>query len=109
MKFSALAGNGMKRTLRRRAYAIGKAEPIAVTVDTHNTGKYDDNILEEIIPKVFDLTPSGIISLLNLSYPIYAAACNYGHFTHDEMPWEQTKHTNQLWKACWMTETNHSE
>ena len=91
------------------AYAIGKADPIAVTVDTHNTGKYDDNILEEIIPKVFDLTPSGIISLLNLSYPIYAAACNYGHFTHDEMPWEQTKHTNQLWKACWMTETNHSE
>ncbi len=62
------------------AYAIGVAEPVSVMVDTYGTGKVDDEALEKAVRSVFDLTPAGIISSLELKNPIYRPTAAYGHF-----------------------------
>ena len=72
------------------AYAIGKAEPVAVDIDAHQTGKYPEAVLAQAVRAVFNLTPAGVISALRLDRPIFAQFCNYGHFTHQDAPWEQT-------------------
>ena len=72
------------------AYAIGRAEPVALDIDTHQTGKYPEAVLEQAVRAVFDLTPAGMISALGLDRPIFVRFCNYGHFTHQDAPWEQT-------------------
>ena len=72
------------------AYAIGRAEPVAVDIDAHQTGKYPEAVLAQAVRAVFDLTPAGMISALGLDRPIFAQFCNYGHFTHQDAPWEQT-------------------
>ena len=82
------------------AYAIGRAEPVAVDVDLHETGRYPEAVLEQAVRDVFDLTPGGIIRTLGLDQPIYAPFCNYGHFTHQDAPWEQTDRTAALTEAC---------
>lgn len=82
------------------AYAIGKAEPVAVDIDTHGTGKYDNVILKRIVRALFDLTPDGMIRTLGLCRPIFAKFCNYGHFTHPEAPWERTDWTAALAEIC---------
>ena len=82
------------------AYAIGKAEPLYVQVDTHGTGVYPDAVLEEAVKLLFDLTPTGIANTLQLMEPIYQKYCNYGHFTHQSAPWEQTDCAELLWEGC---------
>ena len=82
------------------AYAIGRAEPVAVDIDTHQTGKYPEAVLEQAVRAVFDLTPAGMISALGLDRPIFARFCNYGHFTHQDAPWEQTDRTAALAEVC---------
>lgn len=86
------------------AYAIGKAEPVAVDVDTHLTGEYSDMALERAVRAVFDLTPNRIIRTLGLDRPIFAAHCNYGHFSHPDAPWERTDRTGALAEACAVAE-----
>ncbi len=82
------------------AYAIGRAEPVAVDMDLHETGQYPEAVLEHAVRQVFDLTPGGIIRALGLDRPIFAPFCNYGHFTHQDAPWEQTDRANALAEAC---------
>lgn len=82
------------------AYAIGKSEPVAVDVDTHLTGEYPDEVLEQAVKQLFDLTPAGMIRALKLNQPIFAGACNYGHFTRASLPWEQTDRAKQLAELC---------
>ncbi len=82
------------------AYAIGKSEPVAVNVDTHETGEYDDEIIEEAVMSVFDLTPSGIINGLGLNKPIFAETACYGHFTRASLPWERINRTEELRVLC---------
>ena len=84
------------------AYAIGRAEPVAVDIDAHQTGKYPDAVLEQAVRAVFGLTPAGMISALGLDKPIFARFCNYGHFTHQDAPWEQTDQAAALAEACRM-------
>ena len=84
------------------AYAIGRAEPVAVDIDAHQTGKYPEAVLEQAVRAVFDLTPAGMISSLGLDRPIFARFCNYGHFTHQDAPWEQTDQAETLAEACQM-------
>ena len=84
------------------AYAIGKAEPVAVEVDTHGTGRYPDSVIKKSLPIVFDLTPTGMMMILRLNEPIFANFCNYGHFTHKAAPWEQMDCADLLWEACAM-------
>lgn len=86
------------------AYAIGRAEPVAVDVNTYLTGVYSDRALEQAVRAVFDLTPAGIIRTLGLDRPIFSRFCNYGHFTHPDAPWEQTDQANRLLEACEMAE-----
>ena len=82
------------------AYAIGKAEPLYVQADTHGTGVYPDAVLAEAVKLLFDLTPTGMANTLQLMEPIYQKYCNYGHFTHQSAPWEQTDCTELLWEGC---------
>lgn len=82
------------------AYAIGKAEPLYVQADTHGTGKYPDFVLAEAVKLIFDLTPTGMANTLQLMEPIYQKYCNYGHFTHQSAPWEQTDCAELLWEGC---------
>src|SRR5256885_4465517 len=62
------------------AYAIGVAEPVSVNVDTFGTNTVPETAIMKAIMKVFDLTPRGIISALDLRKPIYSATSAYGHF-----------------------------
>lgn len=73
------------------SYAIGVAHPTSIRADTFETGKVSDSVLEKIIRENFDLTPSGIIKMLNLRRPIYKKTAVYGHFgrTDVDLPWEQ--------------------
>lgn len=82
------------------AYAIGKSEPVAVDVDTHHTGTYQDKVLEQAVRRLFDLTPSGMIRALRLDQPVFAGACNYGHFTRANLPWELTDRVEPLTMLC---------
>lgn len=86
------------------AYAIGRAEPVAVDIDAHQTGKYPEAVLEQAVRAVFDLTPAGMIAALGLDRPIFARFCNYGHFTHQGAPWEQTDQAAALAEACQMAQ-----
>ena len=90
------------------AYVIGKAEPVAVDVDTHLTGEYPDDVISQAVRRHFDLTPSGIIRTLRLDHPIFAKACNYGHFTRSSMPWERTNQTDALAQICAMLDMGAS-
>ena len=82
------------------AYAIGRAEPVAVDINAHQSGKYPEAVLEQAVRAVFNLTPAGMIAALGLDRPIFARLCNYGHFTHQDAPWEQTDRAAALADAC---------
>lgn len=82
------------------AYVIGQAEPVAVDVDTHRTGIYSDELLQRAVRHFFDLTPAGMIRTLHLNQPIFADACNYGHFTRASLPWEQTGQAGKFAQLC---------
>ena len=73
------------------AYAIGKAEPVMVEVDTFGTGTVcADDCLAEAARFVFGLTPAEIIAQLDLLTPRYTQTAAYGHFGRLEFPWEHT-------------------
>jgi S-adenosylmethionine synthetase len=73
------------------AYAIGVAEPVSVLVDTHGTGKVDEDVLSTIVREHFKLTPKGIIEELDLRRPIYKATAAFGHFGREDagFTWEK--------------------
>ncbi|MDR2484402.1 MAG: methionine adenosyltransferase [Treponema sp.] len=72
------------------AYAIGVPFPVSIMVDTFGTASAPEQRIEEAVPKVFDLTPSGIIRTLDLRRPIYRQTAAYGHFGRKGFPWEKT-------------------
>ncbi len=82
------------------AYAIGQAEPVAVEIDTQESGYYDDAFLTEAVRRVFDFTPTGMIRALDLDKPFFAEVCNNCHFMHPQAAWEQTDKTEKLRMAC---------
>ncbi|GJM15185.1 MAG: S-adenosylmethionine synthase [Thermodesulfobacteriota bacterium] len=83
------------------AYAIGVAEPVSVLVETYGTSNVDEEKIAASVKEVFDLTPSGIISSLELLKPIYQPTAAYGHFgrTGDGFTWERIDRVNDLKKA----------
>ena len=82
------------------AYAIGKAEPVGLFVDTFGTGVVDDEALQAAITEVFDLRPAAIIRDLDLLRPIYSQTSAYGHFGRDGFTWESTDRAELLKKAA---------
>ncbi len=83
------------------AYAIGVAEPVSVMVDTFGTAAVAEEKISEAVREIFDLTPEGIISHLDLRRPIYRETASYGHFGRNEetFSWEKTDRTAELKKA----------
>ena len=72
------------------AYAIGVAQPVSLRVDSYGTGKISDEKMTELLRKLCDMTPGGIIRKLDLRRPIYAPTAAFGHFGVNDRPWEQT-------------------
>jgi S-adenosylmethionine synthetase len=83
------------------AYAIGKAKPLSVYVNTFGTGKVDDEKIAEAITRVFDLRPRAIIQHLDLLRPIYRKTAAYGHFGREDadFTWEKTDKAEELKSA----------
>ncbi len=80
------------------AYAIGKAAPVGLFVETFGTETVDPDRIQKAITAVFDLRPGAIVRDLDLLRPIYAQTAAYGHFgrTDIELPWEQLDKVEDL-------------
>ncbi len=83
-------------------YAIGIAEPIAIHIETFGTGKVTDETILALVVKHFDLTPFGIIKMLDLLHPIYLPTASYGHFGREDLQlsWEKTDKADLLRQAA---------
>ncbi|MGW2896154.1 methionine adenosyltransferase [Streptomyces sp. NPDC001212] len=84
------------------AYAIGKAEPVGLFVETFGTHKVEPEKIEKAIDEVFDLRPAAIIRDLDLLRPIYAQTAAYGHFGRElpDFTWERTDRVDALREAA---------
>ena len=86
------------------SYAIGVAQPLSIYVNLHETGKVSENVVEEAIRQVMDLSPSGIRKHLDLNKAIYAKTSAYGHFGRKpgrdgSFSWERTNLVKALKEA----------
>ena len=83
------------------AYAIGKAQPVGLFVETFGTEKLPVGQISEAISATFDLRPAAIIKELNLLRPIYRKTSAYGHFGRElpEFTWERVDRADQLSRA----------
>ena len=97
-----VAAGMAKRCEVQIAYAIGRSEPVSITVDTFGTGIIPDSRIEAAVKAVFDLTPAGIIRELRLNRPIYSKLACYGHFGRPELelPWEESNRKYELLSAA---------
>jgi S-adenosylmethionine synthetase len=84
------------------AYAIGKAEPVGLFVETFGTGEVAQDTIEQAITQVFDLRPAAIIRDLDLKRPVYAQTAAYGHFGRElpDFTWERTDRAEALRAAA---------
>lgn len=96
-----IAAKLAKRCEVQLSYAIGVSHPISIKVDTFGTGKVDENLIAEAIPLVFNLSPQGIIDMLDLKRPIYKKTAFGGHFgrSEKEFSWEQVDKIENLKEA----------
>ncbi len=80
------------------SYAIGVVQPTSIMVDTHGTGKIEEEKIEACIKELFDLSPKGIIDSLDLLRPIYRKTAAYGHFGREEdtFTWEKTDRVEDI-------------
>jgi len=80
------------------SYAIGVAKPTSILVDTFDTGRVSNSVIEQVVRKHFDLRPAGIIKMLDLRRPIYGPTASYGHFgrTDLDLPWEKLDKVEEL-------------
>ena len=96
-----LVASGLaEEALVQLAYAIGVADPVSIHVDSYGTGQIPDHRLVEIVRQVFDLTPRGIISGLDLKRPIYQPTAAYGHFGRSEFSWEALNKVEDIVQAA---------
>ncbi len=84
------------------SYAIGVAEPTSIAVETFGSGKVDDSRIVELVREYFDLRAGGLVKMLDLLRPIYAATAAYGHFGREDegFPWEVTDKADALRDAA---------
>ena len=80
------------------AYAIGKAQPVGLFLETFGTEKFDPTSISDAVKQVFDLRPAAIIRDLNLLRPIYGKTAAYGHFGRElpDFSWEKTDRASAL-------------
>lgn len=100
MAKNLVAAGAASRLEIQLAYAIGKPEPLSISVATFKTSNYDDEVILSIIDKVFDCRPGAIIEHLSLTEPqfSYASLAKYGHFGRKELdiPWEKLDKVNEI-------------
>ncbi|MGQ4403901.1 methionine adenosyltransferase [Streptomyces hayashii] len=84
------------------AYAIGKAEPVGLFVETFGTATVAQDVIERAVREVFDLRPAAVIRDLDLLRPIYAQTAAYGHFGRElpDFTWERTDRVDGLRRAA---------
>lgn len=99
---NAVAAGLAQRIEVQVAYAIGKAAPVGLFVETFGTETVDPAKIQAAIAEVFDLRPGAIIRDLDLLRPIYAPTAAYGHFgrTDVDLPWENTDRADKLKAAA---------
>ncbi|MEI5674057.1 MULTISPECIES: methionine adenosyltransferase [Nocardioides] len=95
---NVVAAGLARRCEAQVAYAIGKAQPVGVFIQTFGTGTVSDEKIQEAVLAVFDLRPAAIIEDLDLLRPIYAKTAAYGHFGRElpEFTWERTDRADAL-------------
>lgn len=87
---NVVAAGAATRCEVQLAYAIGVVDPVSVHVDCFGTHNVDELKISNAINKIFDMTPKGIISTLDLRKPVFARTAAYGHFGNPEFAWEKT-------------------
>jgi S-adenosylmethionine synthetase len=99
---NVVAAGLASRTEVQVAYAIGKAAPVGLFVETFGTETVDPAKIQQAINEVFDLRPAAIIRDLDLLRPIYAPTAAYGHFGRPDLdlPWERTDRAEALKSAA---------
>jgi S-adenosylmethionine synthetase len=99
---NVVAAGLARRCEAQVAYAIGKAAPVGVFIETFGTGVVSDETIQKAVLEVFDLRPAAIIRDLDLKRPIYALTSAYGHFGRElpEFTWERTDRAEQLKKVA---------
>jgi S-adenosylmethionine synthetase len=99
---NVVAAGLARRCEAQVAYAIGKAQPVGVFIETFGTGVVPDEEIQRAVLEVFDLRPAAIIEDLDLLRPIYALTAAYGHFGRElpEFTWERTDRVDQLRRAA---------
>lgn len=84
---NVVAAGLCEKVMVQVGYAIGKAHPVSLFVDTFGTG--DDDKVKAAIERTFDFRPAAFIQKLGLRKPIYKLTTNYGHFGKNDLPWEK--------------------
>ncbi|HXH79385.1 methionine adenosyltransferase [Nocardioides sp.] len=99
---NVVAAGLARRCEAQVAYAIGKAAPVGVFIETFGTGIVSDEAIQQAVLEVFDLRPAAIIRDLDLLRPIYAKTAAYGHFGRElpEFTWETTDRAEKLKAAA---------
>ena len=99
---NVVASGLARRCEAQVAYAIGKAAPVGVFIQTFGTGVIPDEDIQQAVLKCFDLRPAAIIRDLDLLRPVYAATSAYGHFGRElpEFTWERTDRAADLKAAA---------
>jgi S-adenosylmethionine synthetase len=99
---NVVAAGLARRCEAQVAYAIGKAAPVGVFIETFGTGVVSDETIQKAVLEVFDLRPAAIIRDLDLKRPIYAKTSAYGHFGRElpEFTWERTDRADALKAAA---------
>ncbi|MDE2949442.1 MAG: methionine adenosyltransferase [Chloroflexota bacterium] len=95
---NVVAAGLAKRFELQVSYAIGKADPTSLAVETFGTGHVADDVILGLIREHFDMSPAAIIRDLGLQRPIYKQVAAYGHFGREDLdvPWEKTDKADVL-------------
>ena len=95
-----VAAGACDRATIQVAYAIGVAKPVSIMVNTHGTAVVSEEKIEQCVAELFDLSPKGIITSLDLLRPIYRKTAAYGHFGREDadFTWEKTDRVEDIKK-----------
>lgn len=95
-----VAAGACEKVTIQIAYAIGVAKPVSIMIDAHSSAKVSEEKIEACVKELFDLSPKGIITTLDLLRPIYRKTAAYGHFGREDsdFTWEKTNRVDEIKK-----------
>ncbi|MDQ1264407.1 MAG: S-adenosylmethionine synthetase [Campylobacterota bacterium] len=95
-----VAAGACEKVTIQIAYAIGVAKPVSIMIDAHGSAKVSEEKIEACVKELFDLSPKGIITTLDLLRPIYRKTAAYGHFGREDsdFTWEKTNRVDEIKK-----------